>query len=77
MYVFLQALVDGPTTGVPRSAYRLSQLRLTKFKISFAYHSGTKTVRKAWNDKKIDEKWKESAWAKQLEAKKKVCMRLS
>lgn len=67
-----QALIDGPETGVPRSALRLNQLHLTKFSIRFPYTAGTRVVRKAWKDGKIDEKWKQSVWFQKVEAKKKV-----
>ena len=33
----------------------------------------TGTVRKAWETQKIDERWKETTWAKKLQAKKLVC----
>ncbi|XP_073973278.1 ribosomal protein L14 [Rhodnius prolixus] len=66
-----RALVDGPETGVPRSGIRLNQLHLTKFRLRFPFTASTRVVRKAWKDDKLDEKWKESMWAKKVEAKKK------
>ncbi|CAH1389166.1 unnamed protein product [Nezara viridula] len=65
-----RALVDGPETGVPRCGIRLNQLHLTKFRIRFPYTGSTRVVRKAWKDSNLDAKWKESVWAKKLEAKK-------
>lgn len=72
LLVCSQALIDGPETGVPRSALRLNQLHLTKFSIRFPYTAGTRVVRKAWKEGKIDEKWKQSVWFQKVEAKKKV-----
>lgn len=70
--IYLQVLVDGPESKVPRTQIRLNQLHLTKFRIKFPYAASTRIVRKAWNDAKINEKWTESMWAKKLEAKEKV-----
>ncbi|RZF46147.1 hypothetical protein LSTR_LSTR013105 [Laodelphax striatellus] len=66
-----KALVDGPETGVPRSQIRLNQLHLTKFRMKFPFTASTKVVRTAWKKDKIDEKWKESIWAKKVAAKKR------
>ncbi|XP_014281972.1 large ribosomal subunit protein eL14 [Halyomorpha halys] len=65
-----RALVDGPESGVPRCGIRLNQLHLTKFRIRFPFTASTRVVRKAWKDSNLDAKWKESVWAKKLEAKK-------
>lgn len=67
-----QALVDGPVTHVPRTAVRLNQLRLTKFRVKFPYKASTSVVRKVWKDGKIMEKWKDSQWAKNSADKRKV-----
>uniref|UniRef100_A0A161MEG0 60s ribosomal protein l14 n=1 Tax=Triatoma infestans TaxID=30076 RepID=A0A161MEG0_TRIIF len=37
----------------------------------FPFTASTRVVRKVWKDDKLDEKWKESMWAKKVEAKKK------
>ncbi|XP_049813293.1 60S ribosomal protein L14 [Schistocerca nitens] len=66
-----KALIDGPVTGVPRGEIRLTQLHLTKFRVKFPFTARSRVVRKAWLDGKVDEKWKESLWAKKLEAKQK------
>ncbi|XP_075229159.1 ribosomal protein L14 [Lycorma delicatula] len=66
-----KALIDGPETGVSRGQIRLNQIHLTKFRIKFPYTASTRVVRKAWKDNKVDERWKESAWSKKVEAKKK------
>jgi ribosomal protein L14E/L6E/L27E len=72
-FIFVQALVDGPETGVPRGQMRLNQLHLTKYKISFPFTDQTKTVRKAWIKNKIDEKWATGIWAQKIAAKRQVC----
>ncbi|CAH0547410.1 unnamed protein product [Brassicogethes aeneus] len=66
-----RVLVDGPTQNVPRTQLRLNQLHLTKFRLKIPHSAGTRVVRKAWNDNKIDEKWQESVWAKKIAAKEK------
>jgi hypothetical protein len=71
--ILLQALVDGPETGVPRGQMRLNQLHLTKYKISFPFTDHTKAVRKSWMKNKIDEKWAAGIWAQKIAAKRQVC----
>ncbi|XP_059470306.1 large ribosomal subunit protein eL14 [Neocloeon triangulifer] len=66
-----RALVDGPETGVPRTAVRFKQLHLTKFKFSLPYTAPTRLVRKNWKDAKITEKWAESSWAQKIAARKR------
>ncbi|BET00069.1 ribosomal protein L14 [Nesidiocoris tenuis] len=66
-----RALIDGPETGVPRHDIRLNQLHLTKFRIKFPFTAGTRVVRKAWKDSKVNEQWSQSMWARKVEAKKK------
>jgi large subunit ribosomal protein L14e len=68
----LQALVDGPETGVPRTAVRFQQLHLTKFHTPLPFTASTRVVRKSWKDGKIDEKWAESQWSKKIAARKRV-----
>jgi large subunit ribosomal protein L14e len=74
LFLFLQALVDGPETGVPRGQMRLNQLHLTKFKINFPFTDRTKAVRQAWIKNKINEKWAVGMWAQKIAAKRKVCV---
>lgn len=74
MKYFLQVLIDGPGSNVPRQQMRLNQLHLTKFRVKFPYTASTRIVRKAWKDGKINEKWADSMWAKKLEAKEKVIL---
>ncbi|XP_015437141.1 PREDICTED: 60S ribosomal protein L14 [Dufourea novaeangliae] len=66
-----RVLVDGPTSSVPRCEMRLSQLHLTKFRIRFPYTGSTRVVRKAWETANINELWKQTMWARKVEAKKK------
>ncbi|XP_033325536.1 ribosomal protein L14 isoform X2 [Megalopta genalis] len=66
-----RVLVDGPSSHVPRTGMRLNQLHLTKFRIRFPYTGSTRVVRKAWESANIDELWKQTMWARKVEAKKK------
>ncbi|XP_015591313.1 60S ribosomal protein L14 [Cephus cinctus] len=66
-----RVLVDGPKSNIPRGQMRLSQLHLTKFRLKFPYTGSTRVVRKAWESSKIDDQWRETMWAKKVEAKKK------
>ncbi|CAG9864542.1 unnamed protein product [Phyllotreta striolata] len=66
-----RVLVDGPTTSVPRGQIRLNQLHLTKFRIKFPYAASSRVVRKSWVAANLDEKWKQSVWAKKVAAKEK------
>ncbi|XP_034195802.1 ribosomal protein L14 isoform X2 [Osmia lignaria lignaria] len=66
-----RVLVDGPSTSVPRCEMRLNQLHLTKFRLNFPFTGSTRVVRKAWDAAKINDLWKETMWARKVEAKKK------
>ncbi|XP_034831084.1 large ribosomal subunit protein eL14 [Maniola hyperantus] len=66
-----RALVDGPGSGVPRQQIRLNQLHLTKFRLKYSFTAPTRVVRKAWTEEKLNEKWAESQWAKNLANKEK------
>ncbi|XP_076626069.1 ribosomal protein L14 [Colletes latitarsis] len=66
-----RVLVDGPASNVPRGEMRLNQLHLTKFRIRFPYTGSTRVVRKAWETANISELWKQTMWARKVEAKKK------
>ena len=61
-----RALVDGPK--VNRQAISFKKLRLTKFRIRIPHGTSTKTVVKAWEKSKIDEKWKGTLMARRLES---------
>lgn len=65
-------LVDGPQSGVPRQAYRLNNLQLTKFRLNFPFHAPTRVVRKAWAAYNLKEKWELSAWSKKAKGVQKV-----
>ncbi|KAI4480608.1 PREDICTED: 60S ribosomal protein L14 [Polistes canadensis] len=66
-----RVLVDGPAANVPRGQMRLNELHLTKFRLRFPYTGSTRVVRKAWENGKIDELWKDTMWARKVAAKKK------
>ena len=66
-----RVLVDGPASSVPRCEMRLRQLHLTKFRLRFPYTGSTRVVRKAWETANISELWKQTMWARKVEAKKK------
>ncbi|EFN65932.1 60S ribosomal protein L14, partial [Camponotus floridanus] len=71
-----RVLVDGPSTGVPRCEMRLNELHLTKFRIRFPFSGSTRVVRKAWDAADINELWKQTMWARKVEAKKKVIRKI-
>lgn len=75
--LLLQVLVDGPVTNVPRQAYRLNNLQLTKFRLKFPYHAPTRDVRKAWTKADLKTQWENSAWAQKAKDVKKVCIVLT
>lgn len=58
--------------NVPRCEMRLNDLHLTKFRLRFPYTGSTRVVRKVWKAANIDELWKQTMWARKVEAKKKV-----
>ncbi|XP_066596065.1 large ribosomal subunit protein eL14 [Prorops nasuta] len=66
-----RVLIDGPSAKIPRGQMRLSDLHLTKFRLKFPFTGSTRVVRKAWEAAKIDELWKNTMWARKVEAKKK------
>ncbi|EFN78938.1 60S ribosomal protein L14 [Harpegnathos saltator] len=66
-----RVLVDGPSSNVPRCEMRLNELHLTKFRLRFPFTGSTRVVRKAWQAGNIDELWKQTMWARKVEAKKK------
>ncbi|KYN13579.1 60S ribosomal protein L14 [Trachymyrmex cornetzi] len=68
---FSLVLVDSPLSGVSRGEMRLNELHLTKFRLRFPFSGSSRVVRKAWDTANINELWKETMWAKKLEAKKK------
>ncbi|PAV20380.1 60S ribosomal L14 [Pyrrhoderma noxium] len=64
-----RAIIDGPTTSVPRQAYPYRHLTLTPLTVSkLPRASGTGVVRKRLEAEKTLEKWESSSWAKKIKA---------
>uniref|UniRef100_A0A3P8ZC48 Large ribosomal subunit protein eL14 n=1 Tax=Esox lucius TaxID=8010 RepID=A0A3P8ZC48_ESOLU len=66
-----RALVDGPCTGVKRQAMPFKCMQLTDYVIKVPHSARQKFVRRAWEKAQVSEKWKESNWAKKIEARQK------
>ena len=71
-YLFIQALLDGPTSGVPRQARRYTELHLTNLVVKIPRGATEKTVRIAWEAAKINDKWNATTWARRIEKRNKV-----
>ena len=65
----VQALVDGPCTGVSRQAIGFSKLSLTDFKISISRSAREKQVRKQFDADGVSTRWAETAWARKIARK--------
>lgn len=65
-----RAVVDGPSTGVPRQAVAFKHMRLTRQKIRVPMGTSTKVIRRAWEKNEVTEKWQKSAFAQKLAARK-------
>lgn len=64
-----QAIIDGPTTGVPRQSFPYRHLTLTPFVLSsLPRGAGTGVVRKYLEKEGTVEKWNKSSWAQKREA---------
>ncbi|KAG5653470.1 hypothetical protein H0H81_000239 [Sphagnurus paluster] len=64
-----RAIIDGPTTSVPRQAYPYKHLTLTPLKVTgLPRGAGTGAVRKLAEKEAIVEKWEKSSWAKKRAA---------
>ncbi len=61
-----RVLVDGPTTGFPRTLYPLRRLALTSIKLDVLKGARTGTVKAAADKIKLSEKWAASAIAKKI-----------
>ena len=61
-----RVLVDGPTTGFPRTLYPIKRLGLTSIKLAILKGARTGTVKKAATALKLNEKWASSAVAKKI-----------
>ena len=60
-----QAIIDGPTTGVPRQAFPYRHLTLTSLAVpKLPRSAGSGTVKKYVEEAGIIAKWESSAWAK-------------
>ncbi|KAI0052025.1 60S ribosomal protein L14 [Auriscalpium vulgare] len=67
-----RAIIDGPTTGVPRQSFPYRHLTLTPLKVkALPRNAGTGTVKKYVEKEGIVEKWDSSAWAKKRAATEK------
>jgi large subunit ribosomal protein L14e len=68
-HVAIQAIVDGPTTGVPRQAFPYRHLTLTSLAVpKLPRNAGSGTVRKYVEEAGIVAKWEATSWAKNLAA---------
>lgn len=68
----LQALIDGPESGVPRQQIAYRKVVLTPYvlkKLPRAARSGV--VSKVWKASNVDEKWAQSAWNKKRQVKER------
>ncbi|KAF7783864.1 hypothetical protein Agabi119p4_29 [Agaricus bisporus var. burnettii] len=67
-----RAIIDGPTSGIPRQAFPYKHLLLTPLKLTkLPRAAGTGIVRKLVEQEGIVEKWDKSAWAQKRVMKEK------
>lgn len=60
-----QALIDGPTTGVPRQPFPYKHLVLTNFVVKdLPRGAGPTTLKKYIEKSDVESKWEATAWAK-------------
>lgn len=65
-----QALIDGPSTSVPRQPLPYRSLILTPYTIaSLPRAAGTGAIRKAFEKAEVQAKWEGSSWSKKLVAR--------
>ncbi|KAK1921687.1 ribosomal protein L14-domain-containing protein [Papiliotrema laurentii] len=65
-----RALIDGPTTSVPRQAFAYRNLILTPYTIAkLPRGAGSGAIKKAVEKAGVLEKWESSGWAKKLAAR--------
>jgi len=64
-----RALIDGPTTGLPRGVYFYRDLILTPIIMKLPRGAREGKVRKEFEAQKIVEKWESSSWAKSRKAR--------
>ncbi|CAO1628787.1 unnamed protein product [Parajaminaea phylloscopi] len=66
-----KAIVDGPSTGVPRQVIRYRYTTLTPFVVAdLPRAAGTSAVKKFFDKSDVAEKWAKSSWAKKRQAQK-------
>ncbi|KAF8508623.1 60S ribosomal protein L14 [Hysterangium stoloniferum] len=66
-----RAIIDGPTTGVPRQSFPYRHLTLTPLSVKGLPRAArTGTVRKYVEKEDVVAKWNQSSWAKKLETVK-------
>lgn len=68
----LQALIDGPETGVPRQQIAYRKVVLTPYvlkKLPRAARSGA--LSKVWKASGVEEKWAQSAWNKKRQIRER------
>ncbi|KAI8992945.1 60S ribosomal protein L14 [Trametes punicea] len=64
-----RAIIDGPTTGVPRQAFPYRHIALTPFVLrSLPRGAGSGVIRKHLEKENTVEKWNKSSWAQKREA---------
>jgi large subunit ribosomal protein L14e len=67
-----QAIIDGPTTGVPRQAFPYRHLTLTPLTVpNLPRSAGSGIVKKYVEKADIVTKWESTAWAKKRAAAEK------
>ncbi|KAJ9100607.1 hypothetical protein QFC22_001756 [Naganishia vaughanmartiniae] len=65
-----RALIDGPTTGVPRQSFPYRNMVLTPYTLAaLPRGAGTGAIRKALEKADVAAKWESSSWAKKLAAR--------
>ncbi len=68
----IQAIIDGPTTGVPRQAFPYRHLTLTSLSVpKLPRSAGSGTVKKCVEEAGVVAKWESSAWARKRVAAEK------
>ncbi|CAK5276139.1 unnamed protein product [Mycena citricolor] len=64
-----RAIIDGPTTGVPRQAFPYKHLTLTPFALTkLPRGAGTGVIKKQVEQEAVVEKWDKSSWAQKRAA---------
>ncbi|KAJ2915544.1 hypothetical protein MD484_g4869, partial [Candolleomyces efflorescens] len=67
-----RAIIDGPTTSVPRQSYPFKHLTLTGLKLTgLPRAAGSGIVKKLVEKEAVVEKWNKSSWAQKREASEK------